>query len=99
MQTRDFQSMQSQAIDFARQMYEKSGQNRSDNTKQSNGFRSESKRSFNPNQQHTNNLFSFSGNCKQGSDNDISLILALIILLSKDSGDNILLLALLYIMS
>lgn len=43
-----------------------------------------------------NNLFNISGN-KNKKDNDLTLILALILLLSRDGGDRMLIFALLYI--
>ena len=41
----------------------------------------------------------FSSNTQHKTDNDISLILALILILSVDSGDRMLIMALLYIMT
>ena len=105
MQPRDFQSMQAQAIDYARQMYEKSSQSTNESKFNSGTEACHSHNKYNPsgNNSHfrnnrINNIFSVSADNK-GTDADISLILALILLLSKDSGDSILILALLYIMT
>ena len=105
MQPRDFQSMQAQAIDYARQMYEKSNKS-TDNI----GFSNSADANFNHTKNNPvgngnffrsnriNNIFSVTSN-NNSADGDMSLILALILLLSKDSGDSILILALIYIMS
>lgn len=47
----------------------------------------------------TNNVFNLFNSTSSNNNNDISLILALILLLSNDGGDKMLILALLYIMS
>lgn len=91
-------------MDYAKQMYEKSSQpkndckgNDYDNISFNHTKKTHSNNTFFKNNNRINNIFSV--NSIGNSDSDFSLILALILLLSKDSGDSILILALLYILS
>lgn len=104
MQSQDFQNMQAQAISYAQEMFRKSSQPRQNefqNEKKQNESERKSTYSeslFRNNIFGTNNIFRQNSNTGS-NENDFSLILALILLLSKDSGDRILIMALLYIMS
>jgi hypothetical protein len=95
--------MQEQAMAYARKMYEKSGQPKHENQTETNKTdcnppkNNPVNNTFFGNNGRVNNIFSVRTN--NSSESDMSLILALILILSKDSGDSILILALLYILS
>ena len=83
----DFNAQQEQAIQYAKEMHSKSTNN---NRQNPNAFID----SFFP----VKNIMQTQSN-RKNNDNDITLILALILLLSQDGGDRMLMMALLYIMT
>ncbi len=87
----DFNSMQSQAIQFAREMQKKSIFSTEYD------YKNESKVN-NYTNRNIKSIMSSTVNSKE-NDNDIMLIFALIIILLQDNADKMLLLALLYIIS
>lgn len=97
MQSQDFQTMHSQAIEYAQKMHRRSTDF---NNKCTDTNKTNQTNDFNPffTNKAINSIFSANNQVKK-KDNDISLILALILLLSSDGGDRLLLLALLYIMT
>ncbi len=106
MQTQDFNTMQEQALQYAREMQQKA---KSANICQS-ASESQSGKSYDNffNRQNSarnngfngiNNIFSSSNHSAQSRGNDLSLILSLMLMLSSDGGDKLLMLALLYIMT
>lgn len=111
MQSQDFNTMQNNAIEYAREMkkrasnYNKQQNKISDinhvynNSENRNSSRKEYSRQNFSDQSEIKNMFNPSGKSNKNPDNDISLILALILLLSGDGGDRMLMLALLYIMT
>lgn len=93
--------MQNNAIEYARQMQKKASDFNEKNEKISDInhiFKNEEQKSDNS-QQGVKNIFNSANYTHSKSDNDILLILALILLLSSDGGDKMLMLALLYIMT
>ncbi len=111
MQSQDFNSMQHDAIEYAREMQKRAFNYNEQQTKISdinhvynnrenrNSNRNDHSRQNFSDQPGIKNMFNASGQTNRKSDNDISLILALILLLSGDGGDRMLMLALLYIMT
>lgn len=93
--------MQNKAIEYARQMQKKSSSFNDDVAKISdiNHIFQNEESHTNRSQHEVKNIFSSSNQTRSRSDGDISLLLALILLLSSDGGDKMLMLALLYIMT
>ena len=104
--------MQEKALQYAREMQKRaqsagsgkqnsSSQSRIDPTqygsKQHSDFNNRS--NFNNGSGSIKNIFSSENTHNQSGNNDITLILSLILLLSSDGGDKLLMLALLYIMT
>ena len=91
MQSQDFQTMHSQAIEYAQKMHRRSTDF---NNKCTDTNKCENKTNqtndFNPlfTNKAINSIFSANNQVKK-KDNDISLILALILLLSSDGGGNV----------
>ena len=88
IQPNDFNSMQAQAIRFAREMQQKAIPQQSEQPKES---RQETP--FCKNACPIKNIFG------SGGDSDIMLLMALLLVLTSDGGDKMLMLALLYIMT
>ncbi|MBP3442637.1 MAG: hypothetical protein J6L62_07535 [Clostridia bacterium] len=109
MQPQDFNSMQEKALQYAREMQQKSQNYQDDQPAPDNRKSVENHRHnqrFEQNNYNYNNSFGsikniFSGNNtnRQNANSDLTLILSLILMLSSDGGDRLLILALLYIMS
>lgn len=100
----DFDKMQSQAIRFAQEMHKRAEKNeRKINENVNNCHNTSDFSNRNNNRQNfgSGNIKSIfnSGNIQENNSNDFSLILALMLLLSHDSGDKLLMLALLYILT
>ena len=102
MQPHDFQTKQSQAIEYAQQMHRRSSDfnNKHIDTSDNINCKNNQTKGFNHffKNNSINNIFGTNNHINK-KDNDTSLILALILLLSSDGGDRLLLLALLYIMT
>ena len=106
MQTQDFNSMQEKALQYAREMQQKSQATNSCNhvsethssKSYDNYFNSQSSAGNNK-FNGINNIFSSSNHSAKSKSNDLSLILSLILMLSSEGGDKLLMLALLYIMT
>lgn len=88
MNTNDFDSMQTEAIRFAKEMHKKAEQN----PNQTGNFETPFCRGACP----VKNLL---GTGKRGGDSDMILLMALMLVLTSDGGDRMLLMALLYIMT
>ena len=112
MQPQDFNSMQEKALQYAREMQKKSqyeSSEKSCSSMQNHGNSSEKDAKqqsvYNNNYNFSNgfggikNIFYSGAAHTQSSNSDIYLILSLILLLSSDGGDRLLMLALLYIMT
>ncbi len=119
----DFNSMQSQAIKYAREMQQRAAASASPEPQRSNSNTQQAQKNpssfHNPNEVfgHRNpwtqeretpfcksacpikNVLGSGGNKNSSADNDIMLLMALLLVLSQDGGDKMLMLALLYIMT
>lgn len=110
----DFNAMQAQAIRYAQEMQKKASLN-TDNTNPDtlnehnftqskaqfagrNTWSQERETPFCQSACPIKNILN-SSNTKKGNDNDIMLLMALLLVLSQDGGDKMLMLALLYIMT
>ncbi len=101
----DFDEMQSQAIRYAQEMKKKAGAFEPNTIKENNefnnihsAFNKRTDSAYNNSGFNIKSIFNV-GNKSDSNDNDFLLIFALILLLSHDSGDKLLMLALLYILT
>lgn len=109
MQPQDFNSMQEKALQYAREMQQKSrnyqyDQPAPDNRKNVDNYCQDqhsehSTCNYNNSFGSVKNIFSNNNSNRKNANSDLTLILSLILMLSSDGGDRLLILALLYIMS